>query len=61
VLVCPIGFVSDHLEVLYDIDIEAMDKARARGIELRRTQSFNARPEFIRALGAIVRDQVLRA
>jgi len=61
VLVCPIGFVADHLEVLYDIDIEAMDKARARGIELRRTQSFNARPEFIRALGAIVRDQVLRA
>ena len=61
VLVCPIGFVADHLEVLYDIDIEAMEKARARGIELRRTQSFNARPEFIRALGAIVRDQVLRA
>ena len=61
VLVCPIGFVADHLEVLYDIDIEAMETARARGIELRRTQSFNARPEFIRALGAIVRDQVLRA
>ena len=61
VLVCPIGFVADHLEVLYDIDIEAMETARARGIELRRTQSFNARPQFIRALGAIVRDQVLRA
>lgn len=61
VLVCPIGFVADHLEVLYDIDIEAMEAARARGIELRRTQSFNARPEFIRALGAIVRDQVFRA
>jgi len=61
VLVCPIGFVADHLEVLYDIDIEAMEAARERGIELRRTQSFNARPQFIGALGAIVRDQVLRA
>jgi len=61
VLVCPIGFVADHLEVLYDIDVEAMEAARERGIELRRTQSFNARPQFIGALGAIVRDQVLRA
>jgi protoporphyrin/coproporphyrin ferrochelatase len=61
VLVCPIGFVADHLEVLYDIDIEAMEAAKQRGIELRRTQSFNARPQFITALGAIVRDQVLRA
>jgi ferrochelatase len=61
VLVCPIGFVADHLEILYDIDIEAMELARERGIELRRTASFNTRPEFIRALGAIVRDQLLMA
>jgi ferrochelatase len=61
VLVCPIGFVADHLEVLYDIDVEAKAAANARGIDLRRTQSFNARPQFIRALGAIVRDQVLMA
>ena len=61
VLVCPIGFVADHLEMLYDIDVEAMAVAQKRGIELRRTQSFNARPQFIKALGAIVRDQVLRA
>lgn len=57
-LVCPIGFVADHLEILYDIDIEAMAFARERGIELRRTQSFNARPEFIDALAAVVRDAV---
>jgi len=61
VLVCPIGFVADHLEVLYDIDIEAMAAARKRGIELRRTASFNARPQFIQALAAVVRDQLLRA
>jgi protoporphyrin/coproporphyrin ferrochelatase len=56
VLVCPIGFVADHLEVLYDIDVEAMAFAGERGIELRRTASFNARPEFIEALATIVAD-----
>lgn len=55
-LVCPIGFVADHLEILYDIDIETMAFAREHGIELRRTPSFNARPEFIAALAAVVRD-----
>jgi len=55
-LVCPIGFVADHLEILYDIDIEAMAFASEHGIDLRRTQSFNTRPEFIDALAAVVRD-----
>jgi ferrochelatase len=58
VLICPIGFVADHLEVLYDIDVEAVRFARERGIELRRTASFNARPEFIDALAAVVRDAI---
>jgi protoporphyrin/coproporphyrin ferrochelatase len=57
-LVCPIGFVADHLEILYDIDVEAMAFAHEHGIELRRTQSFNARPQFIDALAAVVRDAV---
>ena len=57
-LVCPIGFVADHLEILYDIDVEAMAFAREHGIELRRTQSFNARPEFIDALAAVVGDSL---
>src|SRR5438270_6285091 len=56
VLVCPIGFVADHLEVLYDIDVEAAVFAGERGIELRRTASLNARPDFIDALAAIVED-----
>jgi ferrochelatase len=56
VLICPIGFVADHLEVLYDIDVEAMRFARERGIVLRRTASFNARLEFVDALAAVVRD-----
>lgn len=58
VLVCPIGFVADHLEVLYDIDIEAVDFARRRGIELRRTRSFNSSPDFISALAAVVEDSI---
>lgn len=54
-LVCPIGFVADHLEILYDIDLEATSFAREHGIELRRTASFNASPEFIDALAIVVR------
>jgi len=54
VLVCPIGFVADHLEILYDLDVEAQAFARDRGIRLRRTPSFNARPEFIDALAQLV-------
>lgn len=56
ILVCPIGFVADHLEILYDLDVEAMAAAKEHSIELRRTESFNARPEFIAALAAIVGD-----
>jgi len=56
VLVCPIGFVADHLEILYDLDVEAMAFAREHGIDLRRTKSFNTRPEFIDALAAVVGD-----
>ena len=54
VLVCPIGFVADHLEILYDLDVEAQAFAREKGIRIRRTASFNARPEFIGALAEIV-------
>ena len=58
-LVCPIGFVADHLEILYDIDIEAMAFAREHGVDLRRTQSFNTRPEFVDALVAVVGDALV--
>jgi len=56
VLVCPIGFVADHLEVLYDLDVEAQAFARSHGITIRRTASFNTRPEFIAAMAAVVTD-----
>ncbi len=54
VLQVPIGFVSDHLEVLYDIDIEAKDKARALGMTLHRTELPNAKQEFIKVLADVV-------
>jgi protoporphyrin/coproporphyrin ferrochelatase len=56
VLVCPIGFVADHLEILYDLDVEAQQFALESGIEIRRTASFNDRPEFIQALAAVTAD-----
>lgn len=55
VLVVPAGFVSDHTEILYDIDVQAAAAARALGLVLRRTQSLNASPAFVRALVALVR------
>jgi len=58
VLVCPIGFVADHLEVLYDLDVEAQTFARSKGISIRRTPSFNTRPEFIEAMAAVVTDAI---
>lgn len=60
VLVCPIGFVADHLEILYDLDVEAQAFARENGIRIRRTQSFNARPEFVSALARVVNDSLIR-
>ena len=58
IVVCPCGFVSDHLEILYDLDIEAQEVARAAGIRLVRTESPNADPAFIRALADVVRDHL---
>ncbi len=53
-LVAPIGFVADHLEVLFDVDVEAAEKATELGIELRRIPSPNADPRFIEALANVV-------
>jgi protoporphyrin/coproporphyrin ferrochelatase len=57
-LVVPVGFVSDHTEILYDIDVQAQASARERGLALRRTESLNDAPTFIRALADIVRAQL---
>ncbi len=54
VLQVPIGFVSDHLEVLYDIDIEAKEKARLLGMVLERTALPNDSPALIETLADVV-------
>lgn len=54
VIISPIGFVSDHLEVLYDIDIEAMELADQLGIHLVRTESLNTDPLYIQTLAESV-------
>jgi ferrochelatase len=55
VLVCPVGFVSDHLEILWDIDVEAAARARELGLELTRIAMPNADPELVDVLAGIVR------
>ena len=57
VMVEPIGFVADHLEIYWDIDIEAREKAQALGLELDRTESLNDDPAFIRVLAGVVQQQ----
>lgn len=54
ILVIPIGFVSDHLEILYDIDVEARSKSSDLGVHLERTDSFNDSGEFIDVLKSVI-------
>ncbi len=55
VLVVPVQFLADHLEVLYDLDIAAADEARAFGLRYRRVVMPNTQPAFIRALAVVAR------
>jgi ferrochelatase len=54
VAVMPIGFVSDHVEILFDIDIQAQSVAKDAGITLRRASALNEDPLFIEALADVV-------
>jgi ferrochelatase len=54
ILVCPCGFVADHLEILYDLDIEARGRAEALGLAFARTASVNADPEVLGGLADLV-------
>jgi ferrochelatase len=58
VVSCPIGFVSDHLEVLFDIDVEAQGVAREIGLHLIRTASLNDDDAFTTVLADVVLDSV---
>ena len=55
VLVCPVGFVADHLEIRWDLDHEAAEKARELGLNFSRIEMPNADPAFIDVLAGLVR------
>lgn len=58
VLVCPVGFVSDHLEIQWDIDVEAVQRADELGLGLARIPMPNADPEFVAVLAGIVQREL---
>ena len=58
VLLCPVGFVADHLEIRWDLDTEARERALGLGLELERIEMPNAEPRFVAVLAGLVRQAV---
>lgn len=58
VLVAPVQFLADHLEILYDVDIGAREQAEAAGMEFARIESLNIMPRFISALASVAIDEM---
>ncbi len=58
VVVCSAGFVADHLEILFDLDIEAARIASDAGVRFERTRMPNADPEYLEVLAQVVRDHL---
>jgi ferrochelatase len=61
VVVCSAGFVADHLETLFDLDVEAKAVAEGAGIRFERTRMPNADPAFLDVLADVVRDHLAEA
>jgi protoporphyrin/coproporphyrin ferrochelatase len=59
VLVCPVGFVADHLEIRWDLDLEARERAEALRMRFDRIEMPNAEPAFVRVLARLVRRAVV--
>jgi protoporphyrin/coproporphyrin ferrochelatase len=55
IVLAPIGFLADHVEILYDLDIDARAMAKERELEYRRTPSLNADDDFVEALADVAR------
>ena len=60
-LICPIGFVCEHVEILYDIDIVYQNLAKRLGVQLERIEMLNDSPEMIRGLAGLVRQTAQEA
>ncbi len=61
VLIAPVQFLADHLEILYDIEVGAREQAEEHGIQFARIESLNTSPLFIKALAEVVKETMNRA
>ena len=61
VLVAPVQFLADHLEILYDVDVGAREQAERCGLAFHRIDSLNRDPGLIDALAAVARQTLARA
>jgi ferrochelatase len=59
VVVAPIGFISDHMEVVYDLDVEAATRARELGIRLVRAATVGTDPRFVAMIGELYRERTV--
>jgi len=57
-VIVPVGFVSDHMEVIYDLDLEARDLCRERGIRMVRAATVGTHPKFIRMIRDLILERV---
>ena len=60
VLIAPVQFLADHLEILYDIEVGAREQTEEQGLQFARTESLNTMPLFIQALAGVVRETLAR-
>ena len=58
VVISPIGFVSDHLEILFDLDVEAQDRARALGLDVVRASSASTHPAFVAMIRSLIEERI---
>ena len=58
VVIMPIGFLSDHMEVLFDLDEEAAEKCGELGIEIQRAKTVGTHPKFVEMLGDIIEERI---
>ena len=57
IVLVPLGFIADHMEVVWDLDVEAADRAKELGLDLVRAQTVGTHPLFVRAVGDLVRER----
>jgi ferrochelatase len=60
VVVCPVGFLCDHIEVLYDLDTEAANVCREIGLPMTRASTVNDHPQFVEMMADVVQQTVTR-